>query len=144
MGPFYVADTPVVDDLNRHGKPGQPLLLNGRVLSATSGTPPIVGARVEIWQTDGEGDYHPANDGNYADYAEVDIDLRGTVVSGEDGTYTVATLVPGARSYPLVTQFYITGDGVFRQPGGGCKYAQLDETAEGWRYQAPDIYLAKE
>ena len=156
MGPFYIADTPVVSDLNRHGKTGDPLLLTGRILSAADGRPPIEGARIEIWQTDGKGDYHPADNGAYADYADEAIDLRGTVISNEDGQYAVSTLVPGgyfprprhfhyritAPGYaPLVTQLYITGDGVVRQPGGDCRHAPLETTADGMRYQAPDIFL---
>lgn len=156
LGPFYIADTPVVDDLNRHGKAGDPLLLTGHILSAADGRPPITGARIEIWQTDGNGDYHPADNGTYADYADEAIDLRGTVISDEDGKYSVRTLVPGGyfprpRHFhyrvtapdhvPLVTQLYITGDGLVRQPGGDCRHASLEITADGVLYQAPDIYL---
>lgn len=156
MGPFYVAGAPLVDDLNRHGEPGEPLLLSGRILSATEETPPIAGARIEIWQTDGEGDYHPAANGDYDDYPDTEVDLRGTVVSSDDGTYTVRTVVPGAYAprprhfhyrvtadghATLVTQLYVTGDGVLRQPGGDCRHAPLEATTDGWRYQAPDIFL---
>jgi protocatechuate 3,4-dioxygenase beta subunit len=159
MGPFYVAGTPLVDDLNRHGAPGEPLLLSGRILSAAEGTPPIADARIEIWQTDGEGDYHPAANGDYDDHLDADVDLRGTVVSGDDGTYAVRTVVPGAyvprpRHFHyritapghagFVTQLYVTGDGVLRQPGGDCRHAPLEPTADGWRYQAPDIFLIAE
>jgi len=156
LGPYYVAGTPTVGDLNRHGEPGEALLLSGRILSATEGTPPIAGARVEMWQTDGESDYHPAASGDYADYADEDIDLRGTVVTGANGNYAVRTLVPGAymprpRHFhyritapghaPLVTQLYVTGDGMLSQPGAPCRHAPLETTAEGLRYQAPTIYL---
>ena len=156
MGPFYVAGTPVVTDLNRHGQPGEDLLLTGRILSAANGSTPIEGARIEIWQTDGEGDYHPEADGNYADYGDDEIDLRGVVITGPDGNYSVQTLVPGSYfprprhfhyriSAPghatLVTQLYITGDGTLSQPGGDCRHASLEETTDGLRYQAPDIFL---
>jgi protocatechuate 3,4-dioxygenase beta subunit len=159
MGPFYVAGTPVVDNLNRHGEPGEALLLSGRILSAADGTPPIAGARVEIWQTDGEAHYHPQANGHYADYADEEIDLRGTVITGQDGAYAVQTVVPGAyfprpRHFhyritapghaPLVTQLYVTGDGTLSQPGGACRHAPLETTPEGLRYQAPDIYLVAE
>ncbi|MDH3659320.1 MAG: hypothetical protein OEU92_04695 [Alphaproteobacteria bacterium] len=156
MGPFYIAGTPVVDDLNRHGKVGDPLLLTGRILSAAEGHAPIADARIEIWQTDGDGDYHPAANGDYADYADEAIDLRGTVISDQEGRYAVKTLAPGGyfprpRHFhvritaegqaPLVTQLYITGDGVVRQPGGDCRHATLEDTTDGLRYQAPDIFL---
>jgi len=156
LGPFYVADTPVVDDLNRHGKPGEPLTLDGRILSA-AGAEPINGAKIEIWQTDGNGDYYPDDNGSYSDYDDGDIDLRGTVVSDDEGRYAVKTLSPGgyfprprhfhyritADDYaPLVTQLYITGDGVVRQPGGDCRHAPIVEDADGLRYEAPDIFLS--
>ncbi len=158
MGPFYVSDTPIVDDLNRHGKSGDPLILSGRILSAEGDNRPIANARIEIWQTDGNGDYHPDNNGAYGDYADEAIDLRGTVLSDEDGQYAVKTLVPGAyfprpRHFhyritapahaPLVTQLYITGDGVLSQPGGDCRHAALETTTEGLLYEAPDIFLVK-
>ena len=157
-GPFYVSDVPVVDDLNRHGKSGDLLTLTGRILSAADDRQPLADARIEIWQTDGDGDYHPDNNGTYGDYADDAIDLRGTVVSDENGQYTVKSLVPGAyfprpRHFhyritapdyePLVTQLYITGDGVLRQPGGDCRHADLQTTADGFLYEAPDIFLVK-
>lgn len=158
MGPFYVAGTPVVDDLNRHGEPGEPLLLSGRILSAAEGTPPIEGARVEIWQTDGESRYHPQDRGDYADFADQEIDLRGTVITGADGTYAVQTVVPGAyvprpRHFhyritapghaALVTQLYVTGDGTLSQPGEPCRHAPIETNAQGLRYHAPDIFVAE-
>ncbi len=159
LGPFYVSGTPLLNDLNRHGKPGEALLLTGSIRSAAGERPPLAGAQVEIWQTDGEGDYHPQADGAVADYDDAEIDLRGTVISGADGIYSVRTLVPGGYfprprhfhyriSAPghatLVTQLYITGDGLLGQPGGDCRHAPLARTQEGLVYQAPDIYLAAE
>jgi protocatechuate 3,4-dioxygenase beta subunit len=156
LGPFYVADTPIVDDLNRHGKSGDALSLSGRILS-TSDQAPIAGARIEIWQTDGDGEYYPDDNGAYADYDDGEIDLRGTVISDEEGRYAVNTLVPGAyfprpRHFhyritadgyaPLVTQLYITGDGAISQPGGDCRHAPLTETSDGFSYEAPDIFLS--
>ena len=158
LGPFYVAGTPIVDDLNRHGKSGDPLRLDGRILSARDQAP-IVGARIEIWQTDGNGDYHPDGNGEYSDYDDGDIDLRGAVISDDDGRYVVNTLVPGAYvprpqhfhlrvtasdHAPLVTQLYITGDDAGRQPGGDCRHAPLERDAEGIHYHAPDVFLRLE
>ena len=158
MGPFYVSDAPVVDDLNRHGKSGDSLTLKGRVLSAAGDRQPLASARIEIWQTDGDGDYHPDDNGTYGDYADEEIDLRGTVVSDENGQFAVKTLVPGAyfprpRHFhfritapdhvPLVTQLYITGDGVLRQPGGDCRHAALQTASDGFLYEAPDLFLVR-
>lgn len=158
MGPFYVSDTPIVDDLNRHGKSGDPLMLTERIVSAAGDQQPVAGAQIEIWQTDGDGKYHPDDNGAYADDADEAIDLRGTVMSDGDGQYAVKTLVPGAyfprpRHFhlritapdhaPLVTQLYITGDGLLRQPGGDCRHAELQTTVDGFLYKAPDLLLVK-
>lgn len=158
LGPYYVSGTPVVDDLNRFGKPGEPLQLTGRILSADDGQP-VPAARIEIWQTDGEGAYHPENNGAYEDYPDASIDLRGTIVADGQGGYSLRTLVPGAY-FPrprhfhylitaadhqtLVTQLYITGDQGAEQAGGGCRFAALETTPDGWLYQAPDIFLQAE
>jgi protocatechuate 3,4-dioxygenase beta subunit len=158
MGPFYVSDTPVTNDLHRHGKSGDPLTLKDRIRSADGHRPPLGSARIEIWQTDGDGDYHPDDNGAYSDYADEAIDLRGTVVSDENGEYSVKTLVPGAyfprpRHFhyritapdhvPLVTQLYITGDGILRQPGGDCRHAALQILDNGFLFEAPDLFLVK-
>ena len=66
LGPFYVSGTPLLNDLNRHGKPGDALLLTGSIRSAAGERPAIAAAQVEIWQTDGEGDYHPRAAGDVA------------------------------------------------------------------------------
>lgn len=154
LGPFYVSGTPVVDDLNRYGKPGSPLMLTGRILSSEDKSP-VSGARIEIWQTDGEGNYHPQANGAYADYEDAEVDLRGTVSSDDEGRYAVRTVVPGAY-FPrprhfhyritapgyqaLVTQLYVAGDRGDGRPG--CREARFQETDRGLLYAAPDIFLS--
>lgn len=155
LGPFYVSDSPVVDDLNRHGKPGDPVTLIGRILSSAGGNP-IAAATIEIWQTDGAGAYHPAGSGAYADYDDEAIDLRGTVISDGEGGYRVKTLLPGAyvprpRHFhyritaaghrPLVTQLYISGDDAAGRSFDDCRHARLETTVDGLLYAAPDIFL---
>jgi len=158
-GPYYVAGTEVTENLNSLGKPGKPLIVRGSVLSAAAGNPPIANAQIEVWQTDGRGDYHPAGDGHVSDYDDSAVDMRGTVVTDDSGSYQFATVVPGGY-FPrprhfhylitapdhatLVTQLYVTGDGVLRQPGEPCRHASIEETDAGLRYAAPNIYLLPE
>ena len=123
LGPFYVSGTPVLNDLNRFGKPGVALRVSGRVLSAADGHAPVAGARIEVWQTDSTGRYHPEGNGKAGDYADGDIDMRGTVVADGEGRFNFLTVVPGrypprarhihyrisaAGFRPLVTQHYLS------------------------------------
>ena len=156
LGPFYVAGTTVPEDLNRGGRPGEPLMVTGRILSAGPDHAPLSDARIEVWQTDGDGRYYPQGSGHVSDYTDSEIDLRGTVLTGEAGRYQFRTVVPGGY-FPrprhfhyrvtapghtaLVTQLYLTGNGVFRQPGGDCRHAPIELTADEQRYTAPDIYI---
>jgi protocatechuate 3,4-dioxygenase beta subunit len=58
-GPFFVANTPVVSNLNRFGKSGEPMRIVGRVLSAAPPHQAIAGAKLQLWQTDGKGSTTP-------------------------------------------------------------------------------------
>lgn len=121
-GPYYIRNVPVVSDLNRFGKPGEPMRIEGRVMNAADPDQPVPGARVEIWQTDGAGHYHPQTNGDYADFPDDRIDMRGTVIADADGRFAVMSLFPGeywprpshihywirAEAFrPLVTQHYL-------------------------------------
>lgn len=156
MGPFYVADAPVVDDLNRWGKPGEPMAVTGRVLDAGDLRTPVAQARVEAWQTDGEGRYHPQGNGPASVYADRDIDMRGTVIADTEGRFFYRTLVPGryaprprhihyrvtAPGYEtLVTQHYVSdGEDV---PGGPCRSGRVDRSSGEARFDGPAIYLRR-
>lgn len=159
LGPYYIAGTDVTDNLNRFDKSGDPLLVEGRVFSSAEGNAPLAQAEIEVWQTDGAGDYHPADNGDATDFEDLDLDMRGTVQADAYGVYRYQTLVPG-RYFPrprhfhyrvaapghetLVTQLYITGDGLFRQAGSPCRHAPLEADGDGFRYAAPPIYLKPE
>lgn len=156
LGPYYVAGTAITDNLNRFEKPGDPLVVEGKVLSATGDNAPIAGAAIEIWQTDGAGNYYPEDKGHVDDYEDQAIDLRGTVETDEEGGYRFSTVVPGAY-FPrprhwhyrisangfetLVTQLYVTGDGTIQQPGGDCRHASIEPAANGLSYAAPPVFL---
>ena len=156
LGPFYISGTEETDDLNRRGRPGEPLVVKGRVLSAAADRRPLAGAKLEVWQTDGAGTYYPQGDGDVADYDPGELDLRGTVITDIEGHYQFTTVVPGnyfprPRHFhfritavdhaPLITQLYITGDGFVRQPGDKCRHAPLEKPAQVLLYEVPDIYL---
>lgn len=121
-GPFSISNMPVVTNLNRFGKSGEVMRITGRVMNAAAPDAPIPDARLEIWQTDGTGRYYPEDKGDYSDFRDADLDLRGTVIADADGYFQVLSLFPkeywprpphihyrisadGFR--PLITQHYL-------------------------------------
>lgn len=158
LGPFYVSGTAETENLNRQGRPGELLVVSGRILSAGPDRRPLAGAELEVWQTDGAGNYYPQGDGDAADYEPDELDLRGMVRTDIEGRYRFTTVVPGnyfprprhfhyriiaVDHLPLVTQLYITDDGIVRQPADECRHAPLVNTVQGLSYDAPDIYLQR-
>lgn len=151
-GPFFVANTPVVTNLNRHQKSGEPMKIVGQVLNAAAPDQPVGRAKLELWQTDGSGLYYPEANGDYADYADSEIDMRGTVFADEAGRFEVMSLFPaeyaprpahihywihadGFRS--LVTQHYLDAPPLNRPH----RTAQVDRSRSPAVFNAPKIYL---
>lgn len=115
-GPFFLPGAPHRAVLVTPEDTGARLALSGRVLSTRCA--PIAGARIELWQADAAGRY--------------DVDgfrFRGQLVTNADGSWEVATILPGRylngaqyrpahihvklehpRFRPLTTQLYFEGD----------------------------------
>jgi len=113
---------------------GPRILVHGRVLDeAGRGVP---GALLEIWQANAGGRYRHARDG-YLAPLDPNFSGCGRVLTGEDGSYRVDTIMPGAYPFPngpnawrpahihfsvfgwafaqrLVTQMYFEGDPMIR------------------------------
>lgn len=94
LGPFHVANAPRLqpgDSISRDGK-GEPTLVLGRVVN-TNGHP-IVGATIDVWQTNDEGFY---------DVQQPDVqpkwNLRGIFETDEGGRYWFKSIKP--RFYPI-------------------------------------------
>lgn len=151
LGPFFIANTPVVANLNRFGKPGEAMRIVGKVLSATPPYSPIANARIEIWQTDGNGRYYPQDNGDYSDYDDGEIDLRGTVLTNGEGQFSVLSLFPyryrprpphihyriSASGYQtLITQHYLDVSNRDR-----CRTTRVNRAQQPARFDAPVIYL---
>lgn len=155
-GPFFVANTPVVQNLNRFGKKGEPMKIVGKIQSAVPPYPTIANAKVEIWQTDGLGNYYPDGNGDASDYADNELDMRGTIFTDKQGEFSVMSLFP-ARYFPrpahihyqvsakgfqtLVTQHYFHDKKPKREE---CNAAQVDRSSSDIAiFPAPTIYLRK-
>lgn len=93
-GPFFV-DTGLVRSDLREGKPGVPLELGLRVVSA-DGCTPIEGAVLEVWHADADGVYSGFDvaQGNTAN-AGGETFLRGFQATGADGRASFVTSYPG-------------------------------------------------
>jgi hydroxyquinol 1,2-dioxygenase len=93
FGPFFVEGSPRFtngDDIAR-GAPGEPCLMQGRVLS-TDGSA-IAGARLEVWQADDEGFYDVQYEGLE------DFRGRGHTLTEADGRWWFWSVRP--KPYPI-------------------------------------------
>ncbi len=118
-GPFYTANPPQLTDnqLAKADEPGERMIISGQVKTLDC-TQVITGAIVDIWHANHEGAYD-----------NVGYNLRGTVVSNDQGFYIFETIKPGkylnGNSYrpshihvkitapgfdTLTTQIYFEGD----------------------------------
>jgi hydroxyquinol 1,2-dioxygenase len=100
-GPFYRADAPLRTPpvmLCRDDEEGDVLFVSGQVRTAEDGRP-LVGAMLDVWQTNRHGYYENQ------DASQPDCNLRGRLLTDEQGRFEFRTIVPGAyevtRSGPV-------------------------------------------
>jgi protocatechuate 3,4-dioxygenase beta subunit len=106
-GPYFKAGSPERASLLEASTPGETLLLSGYVLSTTC--EPIAGAKLDFWQTDGNGLYDNTGYG-----------LRGHQFTDPAGRYELTTVIPGI--YPGRTAHLHVKVGA---PGGKTLTTQL-------------------
>lgn len=96
-GPYYVTGTAqlVNGQLNYTGLSGDIIKISGYVYAGTDNTKPLANAKVDIWQADAGGNYHPASNGSVTKYNIDQIALRGYVLTDEKGYYEFNTIYPG-------------------------------------------------
>ena len=93
FGPFFVDGSPRFangDDI-ANGAPGDPCLVQGRILSVTG--EPVAGARIEVWQADDDGFYDLQHDGLDEPRG------RGHLASEPDGRFWFWSVKP--QYYPI-------------------------------------------
>ncbi len=124
LGPYYRPDAPFRTDLTENNTQGIRVTVEGRVLDESC--QPIPGALIDLWQADDDGGYD--NDGMDDPPADVFV-LRGKLNTGNDGSYSFLSIMPGhylngAQYRPahihvrvsapgfttLTTQLYFEGD----------------------------------
>lgn len=95
-GPYYVPGAPEFQGTAtlpmRDGEPGTPFLFHGQVTGVDGA--PLAGARVEMWHAD--------DDGFYSQFAPgiPEWNLRGTVVTDEQGGFAIHTIQPAPYQIP--------------------------------------------
>ena len=106
-GPYFKAGSPATTTLTGPGVAGTSLLVTGHVLNL--GCAPVVGALLDFWQADGNGQYD--NNG---------YRLRGHQFTDSQGAYRLETVIPG--EYPGRTQHIHVK---VQAPGGPVLTTQL-------------------
>jgi len=93
-GPFHVPNSPVVahgGDMAK-GAPGIPCFVVGKVRDLDG--KPVAGAKLDLWQTDGEGLYESQRD-------VTEPWMRGLYRSQPDGSYVIRTVAPIGYTIPM-------------------------------------------
>jgi protocatechuate 3,4-dioxygenase beta subunit len=96
-GPYYVSGTSKLIDgnLNYTNLPGDKIKITGYVYSGEENTTPLPNSKIEIWQADTSGSYHPESNGAATKYNASQIALRGYVETDNNGYYEFMTIYPG-------------------------------------------------
>ncbi|WP_338552169.1 stalk domain-containing protein [Paenibacillus sp. KS-LC4] len=97
QGPYYVTGTSQLTsgNLNYDSLTGEKIKVKGYVYAGATGTTPVAGAKVEIWQADDTGNYHPNSNGAASSYTASQLSLRGYVLTDANGYYEYTTIYPG-------------------------------------------------
>ena len=124
MGPYFIEGAPVRTILAHPDEPGQRLYIDGRVLQSDCETP-ISGAMIEVWHANDAGCYSYNFECTTGNPEDDEYNLRGKMVSSENGQYSFETILPGIYAnrpmhihikittpdnQVLVSQLYFEGD----------------------------------
>jgi len=91
-GPFYIPGAPFRNLLAPENQPGERLRISGRVLAAP-GCGPLAGAIVDVWHANAAGFYYGLE--AVRPLKAEEFLLRGRIQTGENGSYTFDTILPG-------------------------------------------------
>ena len=125
-GPYYVSGTRALTDgnLNYDDLDGTPIRIAGYVYGAADNSAPVGGAKIEIWQADNAGRYHPQGQGAVDDFSADEISLRGSVTSDDNGFYSFTSILPS-------------------EYGGRVRHIHVRATAPGHRDLISQIIVAQ-
>ena len=134
FGPFFDEGSPEVPlggDI-AHGAKGAPCWVSGSVRDVDGA--PVGGARIEVWETDGDGFYD-------SQYADGRMQARGWLTADPDGRYRFWSLLPVA--YPIPDDGPV-GDLLAATGRGPMRPAHLHfrVTAPGYHALITHIFVA--
>jgi protocatechuate 3,4-dioxygenase beta subunit len=92
-GPFYRAGAPWRTDIARPDEPGDVCFVAGQVADAATGAP-LDGVTLDVWQAGPSGLYE------HEDPDQPEYNLRGRLLSDEQGRYELRTVVPPPYEIP--------------------------------------------
>jgi protocatechuate 3,4-dioxygenase beta subunit len=93
FGPFFVEgslEIPIGGDIS-NGAPGEPCLVEGTVVDLEGA--PVAGARLEVWEADGDGLYDVQREGD-------ELAARGHLYSDDEGHYSFWGVTPTPYAIP--------------------------------------------
>jgi protocatechuate 3,4-dioxygenase beta subunit len=103
-GPYYSPDAPEVGALADDDEPGDRILITGRLVDASDCARPLAGWTIDLWHANDAGEYDLEG-----------YNLRGRVVTDDDGGFVVETILPGRYSTRPVRHIHFkvwSADGV--------------------------------
>ncbi len=149
MGPFYLEGTTEVVNLNTQKLSGTPMILKGTVYNGKGKETPAKQVKIDIWHSDNVGLYHPNGAGSVTDYKPNEINLRGFVITDDNGRFVIKSIYPGyygsrarhihykittSDKKELITQSYFLGDDriphdVQAKNAGECRIINFENSA---------------
>lgn len=135
-GPLYRPGAPLRKPpvkLCRDDEEGDVLYLAGRVTSAQDGRP-LAGAMLDVWQTNRRGYYENQ------DETQPEFNLRGRLLTDEQGRYELRTIIPGAyevtRGGPVAELLLALG-----RPAWRPSHIHVKVTCEGFATLTTMLFL---
>jgi catechol 1,2-dioxygenase len=123
LGPYYRPGAPKKTTLRDPKTKGTPLLMSGNIKDEEG--EPIMGALIEIWQADDDGEYD-----NDPKHKPEEFRFRASLDAGKKGEYAYDTIVPAA---------YEIGPKMYRP-----KHIHYKLTAPGFRTLITQVYFKSE
>jgi hydroxyquinol 1,2-dioxygenase len=133
LGPFYIDGAPMIDnggDLIA-GNDGEPGVVHGQVLSV-DGTP-VAGAMLDVWQNAANGLY------STEDPEQNEMNLRGRLLTAEDGSYSFTTIRPMPYTVPEDGPVGGMLDAMGRHPWRPA-HIHFKVTADGYQDLITELY----
>ncbi len=97
IGPYYRFGAPFQTKLAGPNEPGERLMISGKVYSSDCRSP-LPNTLIEIWQANKAGLYDTDKPGNFTEH--VDFQLRGMMLTDQQGNYEFETIMPGRYPVP--------------------------------------------